>query len=258
MSSSKCSQSYIMYQFLRTTGLLLLLAVMARAQITETPVTVQPGRFLLKMNAIAVTVDRQSGRNYTGFGAATTFLTTGLTSRWDVQAGAEVFVSQKYVAGTFTDRRSGIGDVYFRTKWRFYESPDNYTTIALLPFVKLPTNSGGVGNHAMEGGLIVPLHTELAGGFSLDAMGEVDFLRNAAATGYDNKLFGSVAVKRSILKAIEVYGEATMGKSTGGLPWAGTVGLGATLHVSADTWWDYAIYRGAADWNHVLRFNYGF
>jgi hypothetical protein len=247
-----------MYKFLQAAGLLLALAAAGRGQITETPVTVAPGHFLLRMTGIAVTVDRESDRNYTAFGAATTFLTTGLTSRWDVQAGAEVFVSQKYVSGSFTDRRSGVGDVYFRTKWRFYESADNYTTVALLPFVKLPTNTGGVGNHAMEGGLIVPLHTELVGGFSLDAMGEVDFLRNAATTGYDRKLFGSVAVKRSVMKVIEVYGEATMGRSTGGLPWAGTVGLGATLHVSADTWWDYAIYRGAADWNHVLRFNYGF
>jgi hypothetical protein len=250
-----------MYRFLQA-ATLALLAVAARAQVTETPDTVAPGHFLLEMDAISVTVDHEPGQKYTAFGAATTFLTTGLTADLDLQVGAEFFIRQKYEAGSFTERRTGIGDLYVRTKWCFYHSPDTYTAVALLPYVKIPTNTGGVGNNAVEGGLIVPVSAELVGGFQFAAMGQLDFQRNENNDGYDTHWFASAEVTRQILNLIAVYGEATVGKSTGGRPWEGTMGGGATVHLSKVAWWDFAIYRGisrgAADWNHVIRYNYAF
>lgn len=232
------------------------------AQITEYPVTVKPGRFLLEMDAISLTVDREPGLKYTAFGAASTFLTTGITDSLDVQIGAEFFIQQKFDAAGLTERQSGMGDVYFRTKWRFYESASTYTSIALLPYVKIPTNSGGVGNDSVEGGLIIPMQAELMAGFSFTAMAELDFVRNDADDGYDSYWFASASITRNLFKVIGIYGEATAGKSSGGAPWEGMLGVGATLTVSENTWWDFAMYRGisggAADWNHVVRFNIGF
>ena len=232
------------------------------AQLTEWTTTVKPGRFLVEVDAISLSIDREPGLKYTAFGAASTFLTTGLTANWDIQVGAEFFLSQKFDAAGLAERQSGVGDMYVRTKWRFYESEDTYTSIALLPYVKLPTNSGGVGNGAVEGGLIIPLQTELTGGFKLAAMGRLSFLRNDNDDGYDTYWFASASVSRPILSAIGVYGEATVAKSSGGAPWAGALGVGATLKIAEHAWWDYALYRGlssgATDWNHVLRFNYRF
>lgn len=252
-------------RFFRTVVLNLGLALGAAAlpaQITEWTTTVKPGRFLLEVDAVSLSLDREPGLKYTAFGAASTFFTTGLTAKWDIQVGAEFFISQKFDAAGLTERQSGVGDMYVRTKWRFYESVDTYTSLALLPYVKFPTNSGGVGNDAVEGGVIIPFQTELTGGFKLAAMAELDFLRNDNDDGYDSYWFASASVSRHILKAIGIYGEATVGKSSGGAPWAGTLGVGATLEVSEHAWWDFAMYRGisngAADWNHVLRFNIGF
>lgn len=232
------------------------------AQITEWTTTVKPGRFLLEVDAISLSIDREPGLKYTAFGAASTFLTTGLTANWDIQVGANFFLSQKFDAAGLTERQSGVGDMYVRTKWRFYESTDTYTSFAVLPYIKFPTNSGGVGNDAVEGGVIFPFQTQLTGGFNFAAMGKLDLLRNDNDDGYDTYWFASASVGRHILKAIGIYGEATMAKSSGGAPWEGTMGVGATLEISEHAWWDYAIYRGvssgATDWNHVLRFNYGF
>lgn len=232
------------------------------AQITEWTTTVQPGHFLLEVDALSLTIDREPGLKYTAFGAASTFLTTGLTANWDIQVGAEFYISQKFDAAGLTVRQSGVGDMYVRTKWRFYESADTFTSIALLPYIKFPTNSGGVGNDAVEGGIIIPVQTELAGGFNFAAMAELDFQRNDANDGYDSYWFASASVSRHLLKAIGIYGETTVARSSGGAPWEGTIGAGATLEVSKYAWWDFAIYRGisrgASDWNHVLRFNYGF
>ncbi len=239
-----------------------LSATALQAQITERTITVKPGRFLLEMDAVSLTIDKEPGRNYTAFGAATTFLTTGLTANWDLQVGAEFFISQKYEAGSFTDRQTGFGDFYVRTKWRFYESTDSYTSVALLPYVKIPTNSGGVGNDAIEGGLIVPVSVELLGGFDLSAMAQLDLQRNDNDDGYDSHWFASAQVTRKVLNLIALYGEVTVGKSSGGQPWEGMMGAGATVRVSRFAWWDFAVYRGissgADDWTHVARFNYGF
>ncbi len=253
-----------MYQFLQRGWLLgcAWWATVATAQITETPVTVQPGHFLLEVDALSFSIDREPGLKYTAFGAATTFLTTGVTSRLDVQLGAELYLSQKFDAAGLIERQSGVGDVYVRAKYRFFESNDTYTAVAVIPFVKIPTNTGGVGNDSVEGGVIVPFQTQLLGGFDFAAMAEVDFLRNDADDGYDLQLYSSASLHRELLRGLGLYGEAVVAKTSGGAPWAGSIGAGVTLAVSKFAWWDFAVYRGisdrAADWTHVLRFNYGF
>ena len=243
-------------------GWTVLTATAGLAQITETPVTVAPGRFLLRMDALSLTLNHDAGTRYAANGVASTFLTTGLAADLDVQIGAEVFLDQRFDSGGLNDRRSGIGDLYFRTKWRFYEDAATGTAVALLPFVKLPTSTGGVGKKAMEGGLIVPWKADLLGGVSMTAMAELDFLRNAADNGYDSFWYAATALHRQVTKALGFYGEATLGKSSGGAPGEGKLGGGATLAVSADVTWDYAIYRGfssgASGWKHVLRLTWGF
>ncbi|HTL68190.1 MAG TPA: transporter [Lacunisphaera sp.] len=238
-----------------------LLLGSASAQITEWPTTVAPGHFLLEMDALSLTLNHDAGTDYKALGVASTFLTTGITSNLDVQVGAEMFLSQKFNSGGTTSRDSGIGDFYLRTKWRFYDDAASGTQVALLPYVKIPTNTGGVGNKSLEGGVIVPWATKLAG-FTVAAMAELDFLRNEDDTGYDTFWYSSMAVHRQLTSVVGLYGEATAGKSTGGTPWEGSLGGGVTYSLTESMWWDFAVYRGlsrgAADWNHVLRFNWGF
>lgn len=245
----------------------MVLAVLAaagavRAQITEWPATVAPGHFLVEMDALSFTVDRAAGSRYTAVGAASTFLTTGLTANWDIQVGAELFLTQKYDDGSFTERHSGIGDIYLRTKWRFYEDAASGTSVAVLPYVKIPTNTGGVGNKSLEGGVIVPWGTRLWGDVELSAMVELDLLRNAADDGHDLNWYASMAATRQLTKSIGCYGELALGKSSGGGSFNGLLGGGVTYALSDNLWWDLAVYRGlssdAADWNHVLRFNFSF
>ena len=246
-------------------GLVLLFcsaACSGWAQLTETTTTVAPGRFLIEMDALSLTLNKVGKDKFEALGVATTFLSTGLTSNWDVQVGAELYLEQQFNTGGLAEHAAGLGDIYVRTKWRFFEDKTTGTEVALMPFVKAPTNTGGVGNKSMEGGLIVPWKTDLVGGFSLTAMGEVEFLRNANNNGYDSFWSTAVALQRDITETIGFYGEATLGKSTGGEPWEGVIGGGITLALSDRICWDYGIYRGisggADDWQHVLRLNWGF
>ena len=240
------------------------LAGWASAQVTESPQTIAPGHFLLKMNVISVAVDQDApgGGHYTGVGVARTFVSAGLTSNLDVQVGAQLFLDQKFTSNGLADRSSGLSDIFFRTKYTFFRDEATYTEVAVMPYVKIPTGTDNARSKAWEGGLIVPWATKLVGDVEARAMAEVDYLRNANDNGYDTNWYFSGAVSRDFFKTVGLYGELTASKSSGGLPWAGMLGGGATVRLSSFFWWDFAVYRGlshgAAKWNPVARLNWRF
>jgi hypothetical protein len=243
---------------------LMLLAATGRAQVTETPSTVAPGHFLLKMEVVSLGVgqDAPGGGRFNAVGVARTFVTTGLTESLDLQVGAQLFLDQKFTATGLADRSSGLSDLYFRTKWTFWRDETTYTEAAVMPYVKIPTGIDKARSRAWEGGVIVPWATKLTGGFEARAMAQLDFLRNAQDNGYVTNWYFSGAISRNFLKRLGVYAEMTASKSSGALPWAGAFGAGATLRVSAFFWWDFAIYRGLSEgatrWNPVVRLNWRF
>jgi hypothetical protein len=253
-----------MYRFLRCVVAWGAWGVAAHAfaQITESPVTVQPGHFLLEVDALSLSIDHDDDSRYTAVGAGLAFLTTGLTQNWDVQVGAQLFLSQDYTIEGVGGSESGVGDVYLRTKWRCYESKETWTSVALMPYVKIPTNSGGVGNDSVEGGLIIPWATRVWGDVVVEAMAQVELRRNAADDGYDSYWYGSAAAKRQLTKQIGLYAEAAIAKSSGGEDFEGLLGAGATYALTENMIFDLGMYHGlsagAADWNYVLRFNLGF
>lgn len=242
-------------------AIVLVAASLAQAQYTEVPATVAPGRFLVEADALSLVVDREGPEKYTAVGAGVLFVTTGLTSTWDLQVGAELFISQRYESNNFTDRRSGVGDLYVRTKWRFHES--DWVSIAILPYAKIPTNSGSVGNDSIEGGVIVPWETYVLDGFlTINSMLDVSFIRNVNDDGYETLFYFSSAATKQFTRFLSVYAELDATKSRSYYPWQTTLGVGAYLTISDNLSWDFAMYRGlnrnAPDWNPVIRVNYGF
>lgn len=243
-------------------GAILLFATAgsAVAQYTEITGTVAPGRFRLEMDALSLVIDREGTESFTAFGAGSFLVTTGLTKNWDLQLGAEILITQRYESGSFTDRNTGIGDVYVRSKWRFFESDS--LSAAVIPFAKIPTNTGGVGNDSLEGGVIVPWEAYLLGFFTLNAQVEADFVRNQNDDGYGVLWYGSAALSREVTKRLSLYAEIDAAKTSGSNPWQTTVGFGAYLQISDFLSWDVAVYRGisraAPDWNPVVRLNLDF
>ncbi|MBA4138068.1 MAG: hypothetical protein C0518_12195 [Opitutus sp.] len=233
----------------------------AQAQYTEVPATVAPGRFLLEADALSLVVDREDTEKFTAVGAGLLLVTTGLASNWDIQVGAELFISQRYESGGFTDRRTGFGDLYVRTKWRFHES--DWASVAILPYAKIPANSGDVGNDSVEGGVIVPWETYVLGGFlTINSMLDVSFIRNANDDGYETLFYFSSSATKQFTRFLSLYAELDASKSRSSYPWQTTLGVGAYLTISDHLSWDLAMYRGlnrnAPDWNPVVRVNYGF
>jgi hypothetical protein len=235
------------------------------AQATETPFPVEPGHFLLKMDALSLGFerDRSVDNKYSAVGVATTIVSAGLTRTIDVQVGFQLFLRETYQYHGARDSNSGLGDVSFRAKWMFWRDTEAGTAAAVIPYVKVPTNSGGVGNHAVEGGVIVPWQMDVAGGIKAGAMGQWDLRRNDANDGYDSRWYATGYAQRNLTGAIGVYAETTLSLTSASFSdWEGTLGAGATLNASKNIQWDYSLNRGlnrrATDWTHVLRLRWGF
>ncbi len=248
---------------------LIALAVAGRlpAQVTENPMTVAPGHFLVKMDVLFLKFQNQASTpdntRYSAVGAGETFITTGLAEHLDLQVGLELFLHSRLKTTGGTSSSSGIGDLYIRPKWTFWSDPGLQALAAVMPFVKLPTNSGGVGNGSVEGGVIVPWSMALDRGFRTSAMAEWAILRNDADTGYKSNWFASMALQGDVSPSVGLYAETTLTLTSEGISrTALAAGGGCTVEATRSVQLDFAVYAGlshaAADWNPVMRLRWHF
>lgn len=236
-----------------------------RAQVTETPQTVEPGKFFLRMDAVTVGVNHDSSAplQYTALGFASSILAIGLTKSVDLQFGAQLFVRETYQYLGARSSRSGWGDTSVRAKWTFWRDDQLGAAAAVIPYVKIPSNTTGIGDNHVEGGFIVPWALKLGPGSEAGAMFEWDQLRNDANNGYDSHWFTSGFVRQRLVGGFGAYAEATLSVSSANAStFAGTVGGGVTFDFSKFFQADYGLSRGlggrATDWTGVVRLRWAF
>jgi len=234
-------------------------AVALPAQYTEGPETVAPWHFLFEVDAIDVSLDRNGEFDYTAIGVGSVLVTTGLTPNLDIQLGVQLVHTERLQYDTFTDHTSGLGAVLVRSKWRFFSN--EYTTIAVIPYVRIPTDDDAPGTDEIEGGVIIPWSAWLPGKIEFGAQAGVDFARNEADDGYDIDWMASAFLHRALPLNFGLYAEATTWHTSGGDPSISSLGAGVTWHTRIGDW-DYGVYKGlsedASDWNHALRYSIGF
>ncbi len=110
------------------------------------------------------------------------FVKVGLSDRSDLEVGFTPFARLTVEQGTAYDRAAGFGDVVVRYKHRLTTDGAN-VEIALIPFAKLPTAAGELGNGKVEGGLAVPVGFDL-GALTVTLGPEVDVLANLDGHGH--------------------------------------------------------------------------
>lgn len=248
-------------RFLACGALALAAYTPLSAQITETPHTIAPGHVRIEMDGLKLSYGRadEAGNTYDALAVAQTVVSVGLTRSVDVQVGAALFLRESFDLGGRRDSHSGIGDTSVRMKWTFWRS-ENGSAAAVVPFVRLPTHTGRMGSDKVEGGLILPFETTLAG-FRSGTMLRWDLARNAADDGYDSRFLLSSFLERQLVGPISLYGEATVEAFTGGSSdtW-GSVGVGTVWHLTSTLEADLEFLRGvgdrATDWTYVARLNW--
>lgn len=133
----------------------------------------------------------------------------GLTSNIDLEINAPTLTGVHtfdHATGA-SSSMWGIGDVFVRGKLNLWGNDGGQSALALIPYVKAPTAPLGIGNGAVEGGVIAPLSFSLPQGFTLLFNSEIDALKNAADGGRHTNFINLVNLSKQPVKDVTVYVE---------------------------------------------------
>lgn len=161
-----------------------------RPDTTESPYSVDKGHFQLEMEMSAPTRD---GGRWTSHTLGELNAKFGLTDNADFQV----------VMPFYTRVRSGdegYGDTEIRLKYNLWGNAGGDTAMALMPFVKIPTANGDLGNGEVEGGWIVPFSFSAPGDWSCALMGEVDLASDDDTGGYQIVGLTSATASHAIME----------------------------------------------------------
>jgi hypothetical protein len=78
---------------------------------------------------------------------------------------------------------------------------------ALIPYVKAPSAPLGIGNGAVEGGLLGPVAFSLPDNFTLLLVPEIDVLKDSADNGRHANYIFDVNLSREVIKNVTAYVE---------------------------------------------------
>lgn len=155
-----------------------------RPDTTESPHTVDAGHFQFEMEIANWT---RNGHDRE-FALGETNAKIGLDNSTDLQV---VLPFYTHVRGG----DEGFGDVEIRLKRNLWGNDEGATAMAVMPFIKLPTADGDLGNGDVEGGLIVPFGFEGPAGWDCAVMAELDL--EADDDGGDYHLVGVTSATAS-------------------------------------------------------------
>lgn len=234
-----------------------------RPDKTENPYTVDAGHYQLELDLLNYTFDRRNseGANRTvqALAVAPFNFKVGLFNNSDLQFIAETFTVQKTSdrAAQIKETISGFGDVTIRWKMNLWGNDGGKTALGLISFAKVPTNQHGLGNEALEGGVIVPLEVKLPQDWDLGLMTELDYRQNADSSDYHQEFINTITVAHAIVGKLEGYVEFFSNVSTErNAEWIGTFDAGLTYklrpNIQLDAGVNVGVTRAADDLNPFI------
>ena len=222
-----------------------------RPDKTESPFTVDAGHFQIEMDLAGYTHDRHNAARtdprVETIAVAPINLKVGLGNAADFQLILQSWNrvrTDDRAAGTITQNR-GYGDTIARMKVNLWGNDGGTTAFAVMPFLKLPTSHGQLGNNAVEGGVILPFAMELPHGWSMGVMTEIDINERASANGHHPAFVNTITFGRDIVGwlggYVEFFGEADTESNS---DWIGTFDCGFTYALTKDLQLDAGINIG--------------
>jgi hypothetical protein len=218
-----------------------------RPDQTESPYTVDAGHVQVEMDLANFTYDRHNPERVDlrverwSLGAVN--FKIGLLNNVDFQVLVQPFNTVRF--SDSDTRLEGLGDVTLRTKINLWGNDGGTTALALMPFVKIPSARHGLGNGALEGGLIIPLAVDLGRGWRMGLMTEVDVLENHDGHGHHAEWVNSITFSRGLTDRLSVYLEFfSVISAERHAPWIGTFDTGLTYAISDDIQLDCGVNLG--------------
>ncbi len=218
-----------------------------RPDETESPFTVDAGHYQWEMDFANFTYDKTGGTTAKTWEAGDFNLRIGLLNQLELSL---IFDNYLHVqtddrrAGTSTTQ-SGVGDFTARLKINLWGDDGGQTAFGLLPYVTFPTGTDGLGNNAVEGGIIFPLAVSLPHDFDLSLETAASYMKNDDGGGYHEEFIASASLDHQIVGKlsgfVEFFSNFTTESHAG---WVGTVDTGLEYLVTKNIQLDCDCYFG--------------
>jgi hypothetical protein len=167
-----------------------------RPDTTESPYTVDAGHFQFEMEIANAT----RYRGVREFSLAELNAKIGLDAATDLQVVLPFYTRIK-------DGAEGFGDVEIRLKRNLWGNDEGSTALAVMPFIKLPTANGDLGNGDFEGGVMLPIAFEGPAGWSCGAMGQLDLASSEDGEGTEFVGLISATISHALTETSAVFFE---------------------------------------------------
>jgi hypothetical protein len=210
-----------------------------RPDVTESAYSLDAGHLQIEMDVVSYTRDRHTPERDGGsesWAFATSNIKLGLTNRMDLQIVVPTY--QRIRGGA-----EGFGDIEVRLKTNLWGNDREGTALAVMPFIKIPTASDGLGNDEVEGGIIIPFAASLPGDWGFGAMVEVDYLSDDDGSGRHLEFVTSVTLSHDIVGDLGGYVEFVSVVGTES-DWVATFNGGLTFGIGEDVQLDAGVNIG--------------
>jgi hypothetical protein len=218
-----------------------------RPDATESPYTVDAGHYQLEMDFANFTRDQTDGTTTKTWEAGGFNLRIGLLNQLELSLIFDNYLqvhTDDRITGT-SMTQSGVGDFTSRLKINLWGDDGGRTAFGLLPYVKFPTSTDGLGNNAVEGGMIFPLAVSLPHDFDLSMETAASYMKNDDVGGYHEEFIASASLDHQIIGKlsgfVEFYSNFTTQSHSG---WVGTVDTGLEYLVTKNIQFDCDCYFG--------------
>lgn len=179
-----------------------------RPNVTETPYTIEAGH--IQYEADFVNYERQ----YTGGTLQRTWLVNqanlklGLLKNTALQVIIQSYGRQitEDLQTNSKDAAHGFGDITLRFKQNIYGNYNGSFSIALMPYIKFPTNHYS-DNQSYEEGLMVPMVLKLADDWKIGLQVEGDRLKDDEGDAMHTEILQSLVLSHILFNKLEVMGE---------------------------------------------------
>jgi len=161
------------------------------------PCTLAAGHAQLELGLFDESFQRRDGVTTDSGNAGALLAKFGVDDRLDVEAGLALHQFQRLHDAGGTVTSSGIGDLVLHAKYNPLAGNSPFALV-IGPYLKLPTAGGGLGNGAVEGGVVLPMSYDLGAGWSLAMTPEADALRDASGSGTHANVADVVGLGKSI------------------------------------------------------------
>lgn len=174
---------------------------------STSPCTVDPGHIQIESDLYDEIIDTAQGARTTTQLFTSPTVKLGLTDTIDVEASLTPWERIATKSGGSVTSISGTGDLYLRAKFGLPATEGGSVAVAVIPYVKVPTARRGIGDGAVEGGVIVPVSINLPAGWSLVVDPEGDVLEDASGRGQHPNASLLFSLSRNVTETVTLSGE---------------------------------------------------